>query len=228
MPVRIPLMSSSNVETKAIGGKTSVCGFMNTVQIGERRKAFKRLGFTAILFVIALGSAAAQTLPPPCPSSPNYTDFSSNRNCLALNGSANSPSVPCFRSLRTNRVSPGPPGTALRRLSKMGLPPPSSSSSQTRRLLQQTESPLSFRIPVRQQSVPQEAAAPWLMATAIRALIRARGLGFPTAWRSSSILFEMVGIQMSAMWPFRAAARDPIRHTITVVLGRIRCKLDSG
>ena len=88
MPVRIPLMSSSNVETKAIGGKTTVCGFMNTVQIGERRKAFKRLGFTAILFVIALGSAAAQTLPPPCPSSPNYTDFSSNRNCLALNGSA--------------------------------------------------------------------------------------------------------------------------------------------
>src|SRR3954454_14771237 len=91
MPVRIPLMSSSNVETKATGGKTNICRFMDTVLMGERRDAFKRLGFTAILLVIALGSATLATAQSPCPSSPNYTNFSSNRNCLALNGNANFP-----------------------------------------------------------------------------------------------------------------------------------------
>src|SRR3954452_11116847 len=107
----------------------------------------------------------------------------------------------------------------------MGSPRLSSSSSQTRLILQQTESPLSFRIPARQQSVSQEAAAPWLMATAIRALIRTqRGqLGFPIAWRSSSILTKTVGILrltgMSVMWPFRAAARDAIRHTMASYAG---------
>ncbi len=42
MPVRIPLMSSSNVETKAIGGKTTVCGFMNTVLMRREKKRFQK------------------------------------------------------------------------------------------------------------------------------------------------------------------------------------------
>src|SRR4051794_11735586 len=106
MPVRIPLMSSSNVETKATGGKTNICRFMNAVLMGERRDAFKKLGLAAILLVIALGRAtlaAAET----CPSSPNYTDFSSNRDCLALNGNA---SLPPESTLL--QITPGTPDQA--------------------------------------------------------------------------------------------------------------------
>ena len=128
--------------------------------------------------------------------------------------------VPRSRSQRAPAIRRGRPGTLRHRLSKTDSRRHSSSSSRIRLLFLPMESPSSFRIPAREQSVFQaETEAQSDMVTPIRMPIPAREMAYRKVWRSNSILLKTHGILNpltgpSAMWRFRAAVPAQIRRII--------------
>ncbi len=210
----MPATFIANFKTKSIVGKASVhhCEFV------------RKIGFATIMLLIVLGAksfvwaAEAQ-----CPPTPNYTpDFSSNGTCLAQNGNAMLVSVGST-ALQITTSAGNQTGSAW-----YITPQTVQNGFTTTFQFQFTnpspflpmESPSSFRIPAREQSVsPVETEARSDTVTPIRMPIPARETAYRTVWRSNSIRLKTAGIRKpstapSAMWRFRVAVPARIRRTM--------------
>ena len=197
---------------------------------GKTSRSHAFLVGTVLMLALTAASGWGAEVPPPCPSSPNYTDFSANGNCLTLNGTANLLVSPV---LQITSAQAGQAGvrlvhhaTGCPKRVHHDFPVPVhkrlESSGRRNRLRHSEFQHLS-------NTASQEAAAPWRTATPIRASIRAQGLGFPKAWQSNSTLTKTVGIprlkRVSVTWQFRAASRGPIRHTMASYAGETQVRI---